>query len=251
MQSPVLDPDSLSAGIATATARKEAAVAEYEAATAELEWLIQGASLLGLDLQADVGSEAAELDELIKEPASNIKPTLRQAILAFLREAPQAHITIPTLAAALNKRGWLPDRADAQKAVSDMAALMANENQLERVGRGVYRLHPRLALGLESRTATESRLAALRDAILSILPVDRPLHTSAIRRVLVKAGQLDTDQKAYLVLQGVLSQMFMAGDLGRPAQDQYIRITDLDTFEDTARQMSDGDDPRAIVKSCG
>jgi hypothetical protein len=204
---------------------------------------MQGASVLGLDLPADTASEGAELDELIPEPASNTKLTLRQAILAFLREAPHTPMTIPALAAALDKRGWLPDRADAQKAVSDIAGVMAAEEQLERVGRGVYQLHPRLALALESRSATASRSAALRDAVLAILPVDRPLHTSAIRQVLVEAGQLDTDQKAYLVLQAVLSQLFLAGEVARPGRDQYVRISDLDTFEGATRRVGDGSDP--------
>jgi hypothetical protein len=235
MRDATFDPDSLAAGISAATARKAAAIAEYQAATAELDWLRQGARLFGLEVPREGSSES---DELAVDPANGKRPTLRQAILTFLAEAPDTPMTIPELAAALKARALLPERADAQKAVSDMAASMAGEDQLERVGRGVYKLHPRLALALESRVAMEHRSAALRDAVLAILPHDRPLHTSAIRAVLVESGQLEEDHKAYLVLQAVLSAMFTAGEVARPGRDQYVRITDLDSFEASSRDES-------------
>ncbi len=126
--------ESVAAGVSAATTRKAAAIAEYEAATAELEWLQQGAMLLGLDVPKD---EASELDELAASHASGKRPTLRQAILTLATEAPDMQMTIPALAAALRARDWLPDRADAQKGVSDMAAAMATDDLLERIGRGV------------------------------------------------------------------------------------------------------------------
>lgn len=228
MQTLDFDRASVSAGLAKASGRKAAAMAEYEAATAELDWWTQGAHLFGLDVPTEARSEASELDDLFGKRDG--RPTLRQAILAFMKEAPRTAVTVPELAALLKARGWVPDREDPQKAVSDMAAAMAADDQLAREGRGVYRLHPRLAMALESRSATDQRRAELRDAILAIVAI-RPLHASAIRETLVETGILAEDEKAYLVLRGTLSQLFMAGELARVEPDTYVRVTDLETFE--------------------
>jgi hypothetical protein len=77
-----------------------------------------------------------------------------------MREHPTAAWNIPDLMAALEFRGWLPDKKDAQKRVSDMASVMTNDGQLDRVERGVYRLSPKLALAFERRPTTDYRAAA-------------------------------------------------------------------------------------------
>ncbi len=60
--------------------------------------------------------------------------------------------------------------------------------------------------------------------------------------MLIESGQLEEDQKAYLVLQGVLSGMFTAGEVARPARDQYIRITDLDSYEEASQVIPENAD---------
>jgi hypothetical protein len=87
-------------------------------------------------------------------------PTLRQAVVAHLREHPVMPFPIAALTRALVLRGWLPDREDAQKRVSDIAGLMASDGQLQRVDRGVYRLHPQLAAAFDQRPVTDYRRAA-------------------------------------------------------------------------------------------
>jgi hypothetical protein len=154
-----LDPDTIRENIGAARARKAAALAEYKAATDELEWWTQGAAIFGLELSPGPDSVSAEMDELFvtqEALADNAKPTLRQAIATLLTENPTRPLTLSQLTAGLSLRGWLPTRADAQKAVSDMASTMTSENQLERVDRGTYRLHPRLALALETWEAGAS-----------------------------------------------------------------------------------------------
>lgn len=154
-----LDPDTIRENIVAAQTRKAAALAEYKAASDELEWWTQGAALFGLELSPEQDSVSAEMDELFVTPealADNAKPTLRQAIATLLRDDPKRPLTLSRLAAELSLRGWLPARTDAQKAVSDMASAMTSENQLERVDRGTYRLHPRLVLALEAWDAGDS-----------------------------------------------------------------------------------------------
>jgi hypothetical protein len=60
-----------------------------------------------------------------------------------------------------------------------------------------------------------------RDAVLSILADGQDLHTSAIRKSLVDAGEIGSDQPSYHALQVTLSQMFRAGELARPARGVY------------------------------
>ena len=62
-----------------------------------------------------------------------------------------------------------------------------------------------------------------RDAILSILADGQPLHTSAIRHLLVEAGEMRSDQAAYHSLQVTLSQMYRADELERVARGVYRR----------------------------
>lgn len=67
------------------------------------------------------------------------------------------------------------------------------------------------------------RRMSKRDAILSALAEGHGLHTTAIRKLLVDADEMGADQASYHSLQVVLSQMFRAGELERPARGVYRR----------------------------
>jgi hypothetical protein len=151
MQSHGLDPDLILAKVSEAEDRKARALAEYQAAVAELEWWKQGQRLFG------VHTEDEGLDPSITElfpPADafsgGMQPTLRQAIVAVMRGQPGTHWRVSDLAGALMRAGWLPEREDAAKRVSDMAGIMAGDGQLYRVARGVYALAPELAAAFEA-----------------------------------------------------------------------------------------------------
>ena len=62
-----------------------------------------------------------------------------------------------------------------------------------------------------------------RDAILSMLADGQSLHTSAIRKLLVDAGEMGEDQPSYHALQVTLSQMYRAGELEREGRGVYRR----------------------------
>jgi len=111
------------------------------------------------DEETDVG-DVEELFPSAEFFENGTQPTLRQAIVAHLRGQPMMAFNIGGLVEALAHRGWLPDREDAQKRVSDMAGLMAQEKQLQRVERGVYKLHPRLAVAFDRQPVTDYRRAA-------------------------------------------------------------------------------------------
>lgn len=149
-----LDPDLIVANIEAARQRKANALADYEAASAELAWWLQGADLAGVAVVPDDDEPSSANVEELFPPASFFEvggsvPTLRQAIVAHLREHPMMPFTIAALTQALVAREWLPEREDAQKRVSDMASLMVGDDQLQRVERGIYRLHPRLVVAFD------------------------------------------------------------------------------------------------------
>lgn len=149
-----LDPDLIAANIEAVRDRKAKALAEYEAASAELSWWLQGAKLAGIAILFDEDDQSNVPDDLFP-PAhyfdgTGDRPTLRQAIMAHLGTTPTTGFTIAELAQALIRRGWLPE-GGAQKRVSDLAGVMHGDEQLQRVDRGVYRLHPRFALAFERR----------------------------------------------------------------------------------------------------
>jgi hypothetical protein len=155
-----LTPEDIKANIRAARERKEAALAEYEEAKAELAWWEQGLRLF--DPKAaralDGGQDAeAVVTELFPEGFvfdNGTDPTLRQAIVVVMRENPgHPHWSITDLATALSARGWLPSREDprdARKRISDMAGIMYDSGQLARVGRGVYKLSPPLTAALDA-----------------------------------------------------------------------------------------------------
>jgi hypothetical protein len=153
-----LDPDLITANIAAARARKTKAVEEYEAASAELAWWLEGAKLAGVSVRPD--DDQNNVPDDLFPPAryfeeSGERPTLRQAIMAHLGETPTSAVSITELAQALIERGWLAE-LEAQKRVSDLAGVMHGDEQLQRTDRGVYRLHPRFALAWERRGKVRS-----------------------------------------------------------------------------------------------
>src|SRR5580704_6829088 len=169
MGSTGLDPDLIAANIQAARDRKAHALAEYEAASAELSWWLQGAKLAGIATLSDEDDQNNVPDDLFP-PAryfdeTRERPTLRQAIMAHLGETPTAGFTVAELAQALVRRGWLPEDGGAQKRVSDIAGVMHGDEQLQRVDRGVYRLHPRFALAFERRPHGASEPPTDRDVL--------------------------------------------------------------------------------------
>jgi hypothetical protein len=152
-----VDEETILGNIAMASLRKTNALAEYKAASAELAWWMQGAELAGITVgHEDEEPNAGELEELFPPSEffdqTGTQPTLRQAIMAHLRDFPTVHFPLANLTADLVERGWLADDGAAAKRVSDMAGLMAGDKdkQIERAGRGVYRLHPRLAAAFDT-----------------------------------------------------------------------------------------------------
>jgi hypothetical protein len=159
-----LDPDAIAANIDAARARKAKALVDYEAASAELAWWLKGAELVGLTA-TPVSNEpsAADVEELFP-PAEFFErtrtvPTLRQAIMSFFREHPAANVRISNIAEVLLARGWLSPLS-ANKRITDLTSVMCSDEQLVRVSRGVYHLHPKYALSFEQNPPTDYRRAA-------------------------------------------------------------------------------------------
>jgi hypothetical protein len=161
-----LDPQMIALNIESARERKRLALAEYEAASAQLAWWLKGAELAGMAVvpEDDDEPEPRGVEELFP-PASffdqnGVSPTLRQGVIAFLREHPGLAFSVADIARALILRGWLADDDGAQKRVSDIASLMHGEDQLQRPERGHYGLHPRLAVAFERQPLTDYARAA-------------------------------------------------------------------------------------------
>lgn len=77
-----------------------------------------------------------------------VQPTLRQAIIAIMREQPGRQWSVTELTKALASKDWLPDKG--AKRVSDMAGDMVRLGQILRPRRGVYVLSPETAAALEA-----------------------------------------------------------------------------------------------------
>lgn len=149
-----LDPAMIAANIESARARKTRALADYETASAELAWWLKGAQLAGLPVTPEEDDPMPHNIAELFPPASyfvenGVDPTLRQAVIAFLREHAGLAFPVSDIAAALIMRGWLIDDDGAQKRVSDISSLMHGDELLYRPERGHYRLHPRLAAEFE------------------------------------------------------------------------------------------------------
>jgi hypothetical protein len=146
-----LTAESIAAQLAAAEAKKATALAEYEAASAQVTWLKEGLRIF--DPHAEPGDQDAEaiVTELFPEGdvfGDGLEPTLRQAMVVVMRERPGGQWTVTNLVQALQSRGWLPD--NGAKRVSDMAGEMARDKQVKRLGRGLYMLSPEVAAALET-----------------------------------------------------------------------------------------------------
>lgn len=145
------NPDEIAGNIRAAEERRDRALAEYEAALEELEWWRQGQRLFsgGDDEEPRSRNPVTELFPAASLfESGDMKPTLRQAIVAVMERGDGREWPLDSLVDALDQRGWLPDRADATltaKGVADMAAAMASEGHLKRVRRGVYTVSPEIA----------------------------------------------------------------------------------------------------------
>lgn len=152
-----LSPELLAERILAAEARKARALAEFEAAKAELAWLREGERLFGGGSREETPlppqEPGAKVTELFPDPSifvNGLQPTLRQAIVYAMLGSNATHFRVGDLVDALDQRGWLPEHSNPQKRVSDMAGEMVQEGQLERAGRGTYALSPELAAQLEA-----------------------------------------------------------------------------------------------------
>jgi hypothetical protein len=155
-----IDRETIVGNVLKAQERKRAALTEYEAAAAELAWWLEGANLAGItdmQIEDDVNAVPDDLFPPVRYfEESGERPTLRQSIMAELRERPNTAISVAELASRVAARGWI--EADvAQKRVSDLAGVMHGDKQLVRVGRGVYRLHPDFALAFDRVTDSHLR----------------------------------------------------------------------------------------------
>jgi len=150
-------PEQIADNLRAAEERKNKALAEYKSALVELDWWREGQRIFDPASVEERTVNAEEILELF--PAASAfqngnEPSLRQAIVALLRESPGARWTVSDIVSRLAGRGWLPRRTstkEAAKRVSDMAGVMVADNQLERAGRGVYILAPELAAAFEAQ----------------------------------------------------------------------------------------------------
>jgi hypothetical protein len=109
---------------------------------------------------------------------------------------------------------------DKEKA--DMQALQGLRNFLMHGSGTSLSLRAQASSGASLTLTTPGRpRGSKRDAILSILADGQGLHTSAIRTLLIEAGEMDSNPKSYHALQVTLSQMYRAEELERPARGVY------------------------------
>lgn len=146
----------MKANIREAQRRVDAALEEYEAAKAEVAWWQDGLRLVDPKAASMIDApQDAEVivTELFPDPSvfrGGAQPTLRQAIVLVMREIPARRWSINELTTALAHRGWLPERDDAAKRVSDLAGEMVRLGQLARVNRGIYALPPDISAALDA-----------------------------------------------------------------------------------------------------
>jgi hypothetical protein len=148
-----LSAELLLAQMHAAEKRRDEALAIYQAATAEISWLHEGLRLMGIEVRAFDTPDSNAIMEMFPDPAvfeTGAKPTLRQAIVTIMRRDPTASWRVTDLVTAIVEAGWL-ESSDAQKRVSDMAAVMVNDEQLVRIARGTYGLTPELGAAFELR----------------------------------------------------------------------------------------------------
>lgn len=126
----------------------EAAEHQLESKRAELVWYEDGLRLFG-DGERDpevepplpgFAGDSANEGRNGSERAS--KPSLRNAILAIMREQPTKSRKVESVIAELRRRDWLPGGENGEHHTRSMMAQMHRKGQLRRVDRGRYRLPP-------------------------------------------------------------------------------------------------------------
>lgn len=112
----------------------------------ELAWYEAGRRLFG-DTPPDPDVEPSLPGMASGSTSSNEngkKPTLRQAILAVMREEPNKTWKTETVISELRHRGWLPGGPNGEHLTRSMLAQMHRKGQARRIDRGRYRLPPDL-----------------------------------------------------------------------------------------------------------
>lgn len=193
------DPQLIRDNIARAKARRDAALAEFEAASRELQWWRDGLAMFDPEAaQVEQVEEDADarIRQIIPDGFETPDPTVRQMILFAMRGDPYGDWSVTRIHDMLMTHGWVGAAAkDQGKRITDMASLMVQEEVLERVDRGVYRLPQPLgaALSRALRPITDYQLAGRHG-----LPVpDRPSYASARQRMrhrLTNASDLRTSE---------------------------------------------------------
>lgn len=194
MKSEGVDPKFIRENIGRAKARRDAALAEYEAASRELEWLRQGLAMFDPAAAAveEIEEDAdARIRRLIPAGFDTPDPTVRQMILFAMRADPLGDWSVDRLYNMCVTHGWIdPAATETSKRITDMAALMAREGLLERADRGVYRLPQPLggALSRALRPITDYQLAGSRRMSVP----DRPPVRARMRRRQANASDIRT-----------------------------------------------------------
>jgi len=178
------DSETIHGNIARAKARRDSALVELEAATRELQWWREGLSLFDPDASAAERTEEQDADaqilELIPEGFGTQNPTTRQLILFAMRADLQGEWPIARIFDVLVMHGWLRSEEEEHvKRITDMTALMARDQLLVRVGRGVYKLPEDLASALARylHPITDYRMAARHGLPIPPRPPIRPRAT--------------------------------------------------------------------------
>lgn len=191
------DPQMIRDNIGRAKQRRDAALAELDAATRELQWWRDGLAMFDPEAAAVEAIEEradARINEIIPEGFGTLNPSVRQVILFALRADPYGDWPIDRIRDVAEMHGWSnPDSADLSKRITDMVSVMADDDLLERVDRGVYRLPKPLADALsralhpitDYRRAARSRFPA---------PGRTPLAKQRLRRVASNTSDIHTSQ---------------------------------------------------------
>jgi hypothetical protein len=146
------EPKQIREAIARLEARRDAALAEAEAAVRELDWWRQGLALFDpAAAEEEKHEEAADAVIAHLVPAGYDTPdqTLRQSLMLAMRADPQGEWSVRRLHDMLLTHRWAKsDTKDLSKRITDMASLMVSDGLLERRGRGVYQLPRPIAAAL-------------------------------------------------------------------------------------------------------
>lgn len=193
------DPQLIRENIERARARRDAALAELEAASRELQWWRAGQEMFDPEGATTARAEEAAdatIKELIPQGFETPDPTLRQTVLLAMRADPRGDWPVNRIYDMLVTHGWVdPDAKDRGKRITDMAALMVQDELLERAGRGIYRLPAPLAGSLERalRPITDYRLAGS----LGVPVPDRPAIVSGRERARRRATRASDSRTSH------------------------------------------------------